>query len=50
MKVRISKTIPQIVAPSGNKLGPYEQNETVYLQDRSDAMFIAENKLGEMID
>ena len=49
-KVKIAKTIPQIVAPSGSKLGPYEQNEIVYIYDRSDAKFMVENKLGEIID
>lgn len=49
-KVRIAKTIPQIVAPSGNKLGPYEQNEIIYVYNRSDAKFMVENKLGEIID
>ena len=49
-KLKVSSTIPQIVAPSGNKLGPYEQNEIVYVYDRADAKFMVENKLGETID
>lgn len=49
-KLKVSKTIPQIVAPSGNKLGPYEQNEIIYVYDRADAKFMVENKLGETID
>ena len=49
-KVKIAKTIPQIVAPSGSKLGPYEQNEIIYIYDRADAKFIVENKLGEITD
>lgn len=49
-KVKIAKTIPQIVAPSGNRLGPYEQNEIVYIYDHTDAKFMIENKIGEIID
>ena len=49
-KMKINKSIPQIVAPSGNKIGPYEQNQIIYIYERSDAKFILENKLGEMID
>ena len=49
-KLKVLSTIPQIVAPSGNKLGPYEQNEIIYVYDRTDAKFMVENKLGETID
>ena len=49
-KIKVTRTVPQIVAPSGSKLGPYEQNEIVYIYDRSDAKFMVENKLGEIID
>lgn len=49
-KLKATKTIPQIVAPSGNKLGPYEQNEILYIYDLADAKFMVENKLGEIID
>ena len=49
-KLKAAKTIPQIIAPSGNKLGPYEQNEIIYMYDRADAKFMVENKLGETID
>ena len=49
-KVKIAKTIPQIVAPSGNRLGPYEQNEIVHIYDHADAKFMIENKIGEIID
>ncbi|MHB1829929.1 MAG: hypothetical protein ACYCO0_00895 [Candidatus Micrarchaeaceae archaeon] len=49
-KVKITKTIPQIVTPSGSKIGPYEQNETVYIYDHTDTKFIVENKIGETTD
>ena len=49
-KVKIAKSIPQIITPSGNKIGPYEQNEIAYVYDHSDTKFIVDNKLGEIID
>ncbi len=49
-KVKITKTIPQIVTPSGSKVGPYEQNEIVYVYDHTDTKFIVENKIGETTD
>ena len=49
-KVQITKSVPQIVTPSGNKIGPYEQNEVAYVYDRSDTKFIVDNKIGEIID
>jgi hypothetical protein len=46
-KVKIAKAIPQIVSPTGNKLGPFEQNEIAYIYDPADIKFMVENKLGE---
>lgn len=49
-KVKIIKPIPQIVTPSGSRIGPYEQNEIVYVYDYTDTKFIVENKIGETTD
>lgn len=48
-KVKITKTIPQVITQTGSKLGPYEQNEIVYIYDNTDTKFIIENKLGEIV-
>lgn len=48
IKVKITKKIPQVITPSGNSIGPFEQNEVVYLSDMADVKFIIDNKLGEM--
>lgn len=49
-KIRILKTIPEIVTSSGNKIGPFEQNQTIYVSEMSDAKFIIDNKLGEIVE
>jgi ribosomal protein S15P/S13E len=49
-KLKVTKTIPQIVTPTGSKLGPYEQNQLIYLSEISDIKFIIDNKLGEITD
>ena len=48
IKVKIIKKIPQVLTPSGNSVGPFEQNETIYLSDMADVKFIVDNKLGEI--
>ena len=48
IKVKITKKIPQVITPSGNSIGPFEQSEVVYLSDMADVKFIIDNKLGEM--
>ncbi len=49
-KIKMQRAIPEIVTPSGNRLGPYGQNEIVLVDNLSDAKFIIDNKLGEIID
>ena len=49
-KIRITAHIPEIITSTGNKLGPYEQNEIIELYDNSDIKFIIENKIGETIN
>ncbi len=49
-RIRVTKSIPQIVTPTGAKLGPYEQNQVVYLQEISDVKFMIDNKLGEIVE
>ena len=49
-KIKFWKSIPEIITSTGNKMGPYEQDEIVLLYDLSDIKFIIDNKLGEIID
>jgi DNA replication initiation complex subunit (GINS family) len=48
IKIKITKKIPQVIAPSGNSVGPFDQDETVYLSEMADVKFIIDNKLGEI--
>lgn len=50
IKVKITKKIPQVLTPTGNSVGPFEQNETIYLSDIGDVKFIVDNKLGEIVN
>ena len=49
-RVRVTKSIPQIVTPTGSRIGPYEQNQIVYLKEISDVKFMIDNKLGEITE
>ena len=49
-KIKITKPIPQIVTPTGTKLGPFEQNQIVQLTENSDIKFMIDNKLGEIVE
>lgn len=49
-KIKITAHIPEIITSTGNKLGPYEQNEIIELYDNSDIKFIIDNKIGETIN
>lgn len=49
IKIRMFSDVPEILAPSGKKVGPFKQNEIVEFGDESDTQFILNNKLGEII-
>lgn len=46
-KIKITAHIPEIITTTGNKIGPYEQNEVIELYDKEDVKFIVDNKIGE---
>ncbi|MDE1834643.1 MAG: hypothetical protein KGH64_04865, partial [Candidatus Micrarchaeota archaeon] len=50
IKIKVSKSIPQVITPKGNSIGPFEQNQTVFLSDISDVKFIVDNKIGEIVN
>jgi len=50
IKIKMAKKIPQIITPSGNSVGPFNQDETVYLSEIADVKFIVDNKLGEIVN
>ena len=49
-KIKITAHIPEVITSSGNKLGPYEQNEIIELYNNTDIKFIIDNKIGEAIN
>ena len=50
IKMKISKKIPTVITPSGSSIGPFEQDETVYLTNITDIKFIVDNKIGEIAE
>ncbi len=49
-KLRITADIPEIVTPTGKKIGPYNKNQTVNVDDEEDADFLVKNKIGEILN
>ena len=49
-KIKMNASLPQVITPKGNKLGPYKQNEIIEVSDSSDVEFLINNKLGEIIN
>ena len=48
-KLKITEEIPEIIMPSGGKIGPFHQNQIVELLDDAEMNFIIMNKIGERI-
>jgi hypothetical protein len=49
-KIKILIKIPEIITTKGNKVGPYQEGETVQVEDSADIEFMINNKIGEIID
>ncbi len=48
-RLRILADVPEVLTKTGKKIGPYKRGEVVELFDSSDAEFVAENKIGEVV-
>ncbi|MEM3841410.1 MAG: hypothetical protein QXN59_01810 [Candidatus Micrarchaeaceae archaeon] len=38
--LKVKQEIPEIILPSGNKIGPLQKNNTIYIDNESDADFL----------
>ncbi len=44
-QLRAIQAIPEIILPSGKKLGPLEKDQTLEVKDREDCMFLMNNNI-----
>jgi hypothetical protein len=49
-KVRILEKVPEIITPSGKKIGPFEKGEIITPEKDTDTEFILNNKIGEIVE
>ncbi len=49
LKLKINSDIPQIITPNGSKLGPFNQNQIIEVNNHVDLEFLINNKVGEII-
>ena len=49
LKLKINSDIPEIITPNGNRLGPFNQNQIIEVNNRIDLEFLINNKVGEII-
>jgi DNA replication initiation complex subunit (GINS family) len=49
-KVKIKLGIPEVISPSGNKIGPFNQNQVVDIINKDDIEFLVSNQIGEIIN
>ena len=50
VKIKILINMPEFITTNGNKIGPYKEGEIVQTDVPSDAEFIINNKIGEIVD
>ena len=48
-KIKINIDIPEIITSKGSKLGPYNKDEVVEINENDDVKFIIENNIGNKI-
>lgn len=48
-KIKILSELPELMMPSGEKLGPYKQNQIIDITKTNEVEFLLNNKLGEII-
>lgn len=49
LKLKINSDIPEIITPNGSKLGPFNQNQIIEINNNIDLEFLINNKVGELI-
>ncbi|MGC8538362.1 MAG: hypothetical protein ACP5MK_00640 [Candidatus Micrarchaeia archaeon] len=49
VRIKINADLPELTTTTGNKIGPFKQNQIIEVINSSDAEFILNNKLGESI-
>ncbi len=42
-ELKVKQEVPEIILPSGNKIGPLMKNNTIYVDDEADAEFLLNN-------
>ncbi|MGC8662290.1 MAG: hypothetical protein ACP5RT_00690 [Candidatus Micrarchaeia archaeon] len=48
-KIKINEDLPEVIAPSGNKIGPFSKGQVIEMEEYSIIDFILQNKIGEII-
>ncbi len=48
-KLKINSDIPEIITPNGSRLGPFNQNQIIEVDNSVDIEFLVNNNVGEII-
>ncbi|MGC9099061.1 MAG: hypothetical protein ACP5HW_00740 [Candidatus Micrarchaeia archaeon] len=48
-KIKINMDLPEVITPSGKKIGPFSKGQIVEIDESSTIDFILQNKIGEII-